>query len=84
MRMNEAKFTKGEWTVSGCGLSVNAGGFKVARAHSGGNTPYTTTTIANAHLIAAAPKMYKFLDDLANGRGVDYPIEQLLKEVRGE
>jgi hypothetical protein len=39
---------------------------------------------ANAHLVVAAPKMYKFLDDLANGRGVDYPIEQLLKEARGE
>ena len=41
-------------------------------------------SMANAHLIAAAPKMYKFLDDLANGRGVDYPIEKLLSEARGE
>lgn len=41
-------------------------------------------SMANAQLIVAAPKMYKFLDDLASGRGVDYPIEQLLKEVRGE
>ena len=39
---------------------------------------------ADAHLIAAAPKMYGFLDDLANGRGTDYPIEQLLAEARGE
>ena len=39
---------------------------------------------ANAHLIAAAPEMYKFLDDLANGRGTDYPIEQLLAKSRGE
>tara|TARA_B110000908_G_C10108639_1_gene381953 strand:- start:481 stop:753 length:273 start_codon:yes stop_codon:yes gene_type:complete len=39
---------------------------------------------SNAQLIAAAPKMYKFLDDLANGRGTDYPIQQLLAEVRGE
>jgi hypothetical protein len=39
---------------------------------------------ANANLIAAAPEMYKMLDDLANGRGVDYPIEQLLAKARGE
>lgn len=32
----------------------------------------------------AAPEMYKFLDDLANGRGTDYPIEQLLAKARGE
>lgn len=82
--MNETKFTKGEWTVSDCGLFVNVGGCKVARAHSGSNIPYTAPTIANANLIAAGPKMYKFLDDIANGRGVDYPIEQLLKEARGE
>jgi hypothetical protein len=31
-----------------------------------------------------ANEMYKFLDDLANGRGVDYPIEQLLAKARGE
>lgn len=43
-----------------------------------------TKARANAYLIAAAPKMYKFLDDLANGRGTDYPIEQLLMEARGE
>jgi hypothetical protein len=38
----------------------------------------------NAQLIAAAPEMYKMLDDLANGRGVDYPIEKLLAKARGE
>lgn len=37
-----------------------------------------------SHKYNCASKMYKFLDDLANGRGVDYPIEQLLKEARGE
>lgn len=36
------------------------------------------------YLIAAAPEMYRFLDDLANGRGTDYPIEQLLAKARGE
>jgi hypothetical protein len=39
---------------------------------------------SNAQLIATAPEMYKMLDDLANGRGTDYPIEQLLSKARGE
>jgi hypothetical protein len=39
---------------------------------------------ANVSLISAAPEMYKMLDDLASGRGVDYPIEQLLAKARGE
>jgi Na+-translocating ferredoxin:NAD+ oxidoreductase RNF subunit RnfB len=38
----------------------------------------------DAYLISAAPEMYKMLDDLANGRGTDYPIEQLLSKARGE
>ncbi|WP_428613385.1 hypothetical protein [Pseudoalteromonas sp.] len=29
-------------------------------------------------------EMYKFLDNLANGSGTDYPIEQLLAKARGE
>ena len=44
----------------------------------------TTDREANAQLIAVAPEMYKMLDDLANGRGTDYPIEQLLAKARGE
>jgi len=39
---------------------------------------------ANANLIAAAPEMYKFLNDIAKGNGVDYQIEQLLAKARGE
>lgn len=64
--MSEAKFTKGDWEVSGCGLTVNASGHKVARAHSGSNTPYVEATKYNARLIAASPKMYKMLESVAN------------------
>ena len=49
-----------------------------------GDTKESIEHTANAHLIAAAPEMYKFLDDLANGRGTDYPIELLLAKARGE
>lgn len=33
---------------------------------------------------SVANEMYKFLDDLANGRGTDYPIEKLLAKMRKE
>lgn len=61
----ETKFTKGEWEVSEDGLSVGANGFKVARVHSGCATPYVQKTTNNAHLIAAAPKMYEMIDTLS-------------------
>ena len=79
--MNEIKFTKGEWRVEGF---VNGKGFEIAFNDDGEVIADYVYEESDAHLIAAAPKMYKFLDDIANGRGVDYPIEQLLKEARGE
>lgn len=79
--MNEAKFTKGEWQVE---RFVNGKGFEIAFNDDGEVIADYVYEESDAHLIAAAPKMYKFLDDIANGRGVDYPIEQLLKEARGE
>lgn len=87
----EAKFTKGPWVLvdRGAWFEIDStGGENIA--NSGGFDPDHTgfnccdEMAANAHLIKAAPKMYKFLDDLANGRGTDYPIEKLLAEARGE
>ena len=77
------KFTKGPWEARTGNLSgvpfalvyVDGGGFDLSGAPD---------AIANAHLIACAPDMYRFLDDIANGRGTDYPIEQLLSKARGE
>lgn len=79
----KTKFTKGKWVVED-GKTVLCNGHKVAYVSSGDNIPYFENIKANAHLIAAAPEMYKFLDDLANGRGTDYPIEKLLAKARGE
>lgn len=82
-----AKFTKGPWGVHGDWMIVDSSGRLIAQFEplnddlSNANTP---ESFANAHLIAAAPEMYKALDDLANGRGLDFPIEQLLKKARGE
>ena len=62
------KFTKGEWEVSTCGSNVsvwsgnesiiNAMTFKYPMIHD------RERVISNAHLIAAAPNMYKELNDL--------------------
>ena len=81
--MSEGKFTKGPWeakTDKFGGMQIGliyitGGGFDVSGAPD---------AVANANLIACAPEMYKFLDDLANGRSTDYPIEQLLAKARGE
>lgn len=91
--MRDIKFTKREWEIVTeadsehyC-LTVDCGGvMRVNVITSARDITFSESLerIANAHLIKSAPKMYKFLDDLASGRGVDYPIEQLLREARGE
>lgn len=86
--MSEVKFTKGEWKVSSCGMSVNADECKVARAHSGSEIPYTQPTKANAHLISAAPSMYAMLQEILDGGSLHRmdaeAISNLLAKARGE
>lgn len=85
--MSEAKFTKGAWRVQieqpyphtpSQILTVVTDDFDVVCV------PHGIRNQHDATLISAAPEMYKFLDDLANGRGTDYPIEKLLAKARGE
>ena len=81
------KFTKGSWYINDCGIHWNNPDLKhleVCYSEIGEVVCDTVYTEADANLIAAAPEMYKMLDDLANGRGVDYPIEQLLAKARGK
>jgi hypothetical protein len=83
----ETKFTKGNWYINDCGVHWNNPDLKhleVCYSEIGEVICDTVYTEADANLIAAAPEMYKMLDDLANGRGTDYPIEQLLSKARGE
>jgi hypothetical protein len=87
--MSKPKFTKGKWEISGKTFvyALNEKGvnqFSLLVDGFGKNGAEIEELSANAHLIAAAPEMYKFLDDLANGRGIDYPIEKLLAKARGE
>ena len=80
--MSKPKFTEGEWVVK-----LKPNGKRCVQGESGRQVCLLwndSAVISNAHLIAEAPEMYKFLDDLANGRGTDYPIEQLLAKARGE
>jgi hypothetical protein len=83
--MSKPKFTKGKWL-----RTISPNGCNHVKCDGRRNNGYIIAStcgsdeVANAHLIAAAPEMYKFLDDLANGRGIDYPIEQLLAKARGE
>lgn len=95
--MNKPKFTEGPWCalpeevdkpyirIRG---TIPGSRYKIANVvtpvYEGVHEREAEETRANARLIKMAPTMYRFLDDISNGRGVDYPIEQLLSEVRGE
>jgi len=80
------KFTKGNWYINNCGVRWNNPFQRLEICYSEiGEVICDTVYIeADANLIATAPEMYKMLDDLANGRGVDLPIERLLAKARGE
>jgi len=82
--MSEAKFTEGKWDAVIDDLQCWVDSDEGLIADLENSDASYQEAEANAHLIAAAPEMYKFLDDLANGRGTDYPIEQLLEKARGE
>ena len=85
--MSEAKFTKGEWEVEE-GKVVVCNGFKVSYAYSGSNIPLTSEINANAHIIAAAPEMYKLLIRIQQEGGLSVArhrsISKLLAKARGE
>jgi hypothetical protein len=64
----DAKFTPGPWEISGGNLDIrsNAGGMKfIARinqpAETNALTPTDQASLANAHLIAAAPELFEAL-----------------------
>ncbi|MEO9497688.1 MAG: hypothetical protein ABJG42_24655 [Vibrio splendidus] len=57
--MSEAKFTKGDWRVE---RFVNGNGFEIAFNEDGEVIADYVYTEPDAHLIAAAPKMYKDIE----------------------
>jgi len=90
--MSDTKFTKGEWFISdsttnkdisiwssesNCITSINYGFW---------DENHQDELKANAHLIAAAPDMYKALEALSKGEGLQpgTTIESILIKARGE
>lgn len=92
MEKNEAKFTKGPWShiryehddypQDDYSYIVNPEGKEICVLDYCGGDDYN-----NADLIAAAPEMYAFLEDLLGRfRNDEFApeIEKLLKKARGE
>jgi len=99
--MSETKFTKGEWhcidgTIIGeqvlfvhaTELGVNKGIVCRLTKQVDTHISLSLEDIANAHLIAAAPDMYKMLESLRDDYGllttVGKDIDKLLAKARGE
>ena len=88
--MSEAKFTNGEWRVE---RFVNNKGFEISFNDDGEVVADYVYTEPDAHLIAAAPEMYKLLEtlyELADNESIDiggalmWDIRELLAKARGE
>lgn len=86
----ETKFTKGEWRVE-----YNGSWYQIVAIEKNDRDWIADTCAsscrgdlalgeANAHLIAAAPDMYKFLESLQLDVTNDYKRDELLAKARGE
>ncbi len=92
--MTEAKFTNGKWEVveesEHHGFYVeDSNGYTVADLYfisklSEASVNHGDNAKANAHLIAAAPEMYEFLESLQLDVSNDYKRDELLAKARGE
>lgn len=83
----DAKFTKGEWkAITQFQLEVNGG--HITTQMSGDRFASVSEREANAHLIAAAPDMYKSLErqrkGLINLIGLNLIQESHIESVRHE
>lgn len=79
--MTNEKFTLGEWTAEFTRVRFPNG----ERMWVGCGDVYTK--IANAHLISAAPDMYRmleFLHTIVGAGSVALEIDKVLKKARGE
>lgn len=81
--MSEAKFTKGEWKVNSL---VNGRGFDISFNDDGECIAEIIHIESDAHLIAAAPEMYRMLDAIATLRMLptEEKLSDLLAKARGE
>ena len=81
--MSEGKFTKGEWKVNSL---VNGRGFDISFNDDGECIAEIIHIESDAHLIAAAPEMYRMLDAIATLRMLptEEKLSDLLAKARGE
>lgn len=90
--MSETKFTKGEWRVDVCRLTGVASVIPEKGMYTHDSICLCMGDKANAHLIAAAPDMYKMLEitmNILNGDDFEnevsnQDIKELLAKARGE
>ena len=84
--MSDTKFTKGSWVKDKRGeFLIDESGANVMVYNSGlsgGNK--TDESEANAHLIASAPDMYRFIESLQLSVSGDVERDILLAKARGE
>ena len=86
--MSETKFTKGPWQFTKCG-PTDSKGMGVCSMWGDWETQRVNIE-ANIHLIAAAPEMYKTLNEIADATVHNFnyetakPIYDLLAKARGE
>ena len=82
------KFTQGEWYVpeTDCNTPLQVVGRDAKRGIIVFNDEFNKEDKANAHLIAAAPDMYRALEALVKGEGLPpgQTIERILAKARGE
>lgn len=83
--MSEVKFSNGPWTPCMCNnddMQVTFFGVVISGVYhqiGSGNE-----NMANAHLIAAAPEMYEFLESLQLDVTNDYKRDEILAKARGK
>lgn len=89
--MSETKFTKGEWLIANETFiyamnEIGTNRFESNIQSAGKSAAKADELKANAHLIAAAPDMYRMLDAIATLRilPTEEKLNELLAKARGE
>ena len=89
--MSETLFTKGEWWVNHVGKHWNNPGidsYEICWSKDAECVVEHVYELADAHLIASAPKMYNKLQSLADSGNLQGSVErevlELLASARGE
>ena len=85
----KAKFTKGPWSIGGLFSTILVGNdeFCVCEVFNENDFDVegpSDEQVANAHLVAAAPEMYDFIESLKLDEVTSWEAEYILAKARGE